>query len=161
MGTIVIGIADLNVVKAPDKISTLGLGSCCGVVLFDKMNKIGGMVHVMLPTATKATDSSNKAKFADSGILLLLDRMQKAGARRVGMTAKLAGGAHMFGAANMQSELLKIGERNVQVCKEMLSKLRIPILAEDVLGTHGRTITFDPANGLLHIKTVGMGEKDI
>lgn len=162
MSTIVIGIADLNVVKAPDKITTLGLGSCCGVALYDKANKICGMVHVMLPSAAKATDNANKAKFADSGILLLLERMQQAGARRMGLTAKLAGGASMFAAnGTMQSDLLRVGERNVQVCKEMLGKLRIPILAEDVLGTHGRTVTFDPATGLLHIKTVGMGEKDI
>ncbi|MEA5058860.1 MAG: chemotaxis protein CheD [Candidatus Pelethousia sp.] len=161
MSTILIGIAELNVVKAPDKISTLGLGSCCGVTLYDKTNKIGGMVHVMLPTATAVSDSSNKAKFADSGILLLLERVQRAGAMRAGLTAKLAGGAHMFASTSMQNNLLKVGERNVKVCREMLGKLRIPILSEDVLGTYGRTITFDPATGMLHIKTVGMGEKSI
>ena len=106
-------------------------------------------------------ENVNKAKFADTGILLLLDKMQRSGARRAGLTAKLAGGAHMFGGATMNNDLLKVGERNVQVCREMLQKLGIPILAQDVLGTHGRTITFDPATGLLHIKTVGMGEKDI
>lgn len=161
MSTILIGIAELDVVKAPDKISTLGLGSCCGVTLYDKANKICGMVHVMLPSATAVSDSSNKAKFADSGILLLLERVQRAGAARAGLTAKLAGGAHMFASTSMQNNLLKVGERNVQVCREMLSKLRIPVLAEDVLGTYGRSVTFDPATGMLHIKTVGMGEKDI
>jgi len=161
MSTTVIGIAQLGVVKAPNKITTLGLGSCCGVVLYDRVNKIGGMVHVMLPTATAATDSPNKAKFADSGVLLLLDRMLSFGARRMGMTAKLAGGAHMFAAATMQNDVLKVGERNVQVCRDMLRKLNIPIMAEDVLGTYGRTIVFDPATGQLLIKTVGKGEKTI
>ncbi len=162
MSTVVIGIGDLNVVRVPDRIATLGLGSCCGVTLYDKTNKICGMVHVMLPRATAAMgENVNKAKFADTGILLLLDKMQRSGARRAGLTAKLAGGAHMFGSATMNNDLLKVGERNVQVCREMLQKLGIPILAQDVLGTHGRTITFDPATGLLHIKTVGMGEKDI
>lgn len=161
MNTVLIGIAELNVVKAPDKISTLGLGSCCGVTLYDKTTKICGMVHVMLPSATAVSDSSNKAKFADSGILLLLDRLQRAGAARPGITAKMAGGANMFASTTIQNNLLKVGERNVQACREMLSKLRIPILAEDVLGTYGRTITFDPATGMLNIKTVGMGEKSI
>lgn len=161
MSTILIGIAELNVIKAPDKISTLGLGSCCGVTLYDKGTKVCGMVHVMLPAATSISDNSNKAKFADTGILLLLERVQKAGANRAGITAKLAGGAHMFASTNMQNNLLKVGERNVQVCREMLAKLRIPILAEDVLGTYGRTITFDPETGMLHVKTVGMGERFI
>ncbi len=161
MNTILIGIAEMNIVKAPDKISTLGLGSCCGVTLYDKRSKICGMVHVMLPSAVAVSDNSNKAKFADSGILLLLDHVQKAGAGRVGLVAKLAGGAHMFASTSMQSNLLKIGERNVQVCREMLGKLHIPVVAEDVLGTYGRSITFDPATGMLRIKTVGMGEKHI
>jgi len=161
MKSTVIGIGDLNVVKAPQTITTLGLGSCCGVVIYDKINKIGGMVHVMLPTATKATDTGNKAKFADTGIEMLLERVLKAGARRTALAAKMAGGAHMFGNASMQSELLKIGERNVKVCHETLQRLHIPIMAEDVLGTTGRTITFDPGTCVLHIKAVGKGEKDI
>lgn len=162
MKTVVIGIGGYDVVRTPDKITTLGLGSCCGVTLYDKTNKVGGMIHIMLPRATAATaDSTNKAKFADTGILLLLDKMLRSGARRQGLTAKLAGGAHMFSSMTMNSDTLKVGERNVLVCREMLQKLNIPILAQDVLGTHGRTITFDPATGLLHIKTVGVGEKDI
>lgn len=161
MKTKIIGIAELDIVKAPDKISTLGLGSCCGVVLYDKINKVAGMVHVMLPSAAGASDSSNKAKFADTGIILLLERMNRAGANRSVITAKLAGGAHMFAHSVMQSDLLKVGERNVNVCRDMLQKLRIPLVAQDVLGTHGRTITFDPATGMLHVKSVGKGEKTI
>lgn len=159
--TKIIGIAELDVVRVPDKIQTLGLGSCCGVVLYDRVSKIAGMVHIMLPTASSAQDAKNKAKFADTGILLLLDQMQRSGAKRAVITAKLAGGAHMFASNNMVSDLLKVGERNVNVCHEMLAKLRIPILAEDVLGTYGRTITFDPDTGMLHIKTVGAGVKYI
>ena len=30
-----VGMADLNVCKAPDVITTLGLGSCIGLVLYD------------------------------------------------------------------------------------------------------------------------------
>ncbi|MDL2218288.1 chemotaxis protein CheD, partial [Christensenellaceae bacterium OttesenSCG-928-M15] len=111
--------------------------------------------------AVGAGDNSNKAKFADTGILLLLERMNRAGANRAVLTAKLAGGAHMFAHSIMSSDLLKVGERNVKVCKEVLQKLHIPLLAEDVLGTYGRTITFDPATGRLHVKSVGRGEKEI
>ncbi|MDL2258485.1 chemotaxis protein CheD [Eubacteriales bacterium OttesenSCG-928-K08] len=161
MKTTIIGIAEWSIVRAPDKISTLGLGSCCGVVLYDSLFKIAGMVHVMLPTASAAKVLTNPAKYADTGVELLLEQMLKEGARKSAIAAKLAGGAHMFAHANMQSDLLKVGERNVQVCHEALRKARIPLVSEDVLGTHGRTITFDPATGSLHIRTVGLGEKDI
>ena len=48
-----VGMADLNVCKAPDVITTLGLGSCIGLVLYDPVTKVGGMVHYMLPDSTK------------------------------------------------------------------------------------------------------------
>lgn len=48
-----VGMADLNVCKAPDVITTLGLGSCIGLVLYDPVTKVGGMVHYMLLTVQK------------------------------------------------------------------------------------------------------------
>ena len=69
MGNIIkVGMADLNVCKAPDGLTTLGLGSCIGLTLYDPVTKIGGMVHYMLPDSTKVSNNSNKAKFADTGI---------------------------------------------------------------------------------------------
>ena len=161
MSTKIIGIGEMDVVRAPEMISTLGLGSCCGVVLYDPTTKVAGMVHVLLPTAVGSRDTSNKAKFADMGVIMLLDRVMSSGARRATLTAKLAGGAHMFASTTMQSDLLKVGERNVAYCKDTLVKLRIPLMAEDTLGTYGRTIVFDPSNGKLQIRTVGKGEKFI
>ena len=153
----------MNIVRAPDKISTIGLGSCCGVVLFERRTKIAGMVHVLLPKSANSSDTSNKAKFADTGIVLLYQKMCAAmSPLKPSLVAKLAGGAHMFGNANiMKNDLLNVGARNVQACKETLAALRIPIIAEDTLGTYGRTIVFDPATEKLLIKTAGQGEKTI
>ena len=75
MGNIIkVGMADLNVCKAPDGLTTLGLGSCIGLTLYDPVTKIGGMVHYMLPDSTKVSNNSNKAKFADTGIEELLKK---------------------------------------------------------------------------------------
>ena len=53
MGNIVkVGMADLRIAKAPDVLTTLGLGSCIGLTLYDPVLKIGGMVHYMLPDST-------------------------------------------------------------------------------------------------------------
>ena len=50
MGTMIkVGMADLNVCLPPDSITTLGLGSCVGIVLYDPAKKVSGMAHVMLP----------------------------------------------------------------------------------------------------------------
>lgn len=50
-----VGMADYKLCAPPDKISTLGLGSCMGVVIYDTKTKLCGMAHIMLPDSTKIT----------------------------------------------------------------------------------------------------------
>lgn len=161
MGNMIkVGMADYNVCKSPDAITTLGLGSCVGIVLYDSRTKIAGMVHVMLPDSTKVKNNVNKAKFADTGIDLLISEMVKAGAGRLGLTAKIAGGAQMF-AFSSNNEALRVGERNVEATKKKLSQLGIRILAEDTGLNYGRTIEFYPEHGGLLIKAIGKEQKMI
>ncbi len=155
-----VGMADMNTCTSPDAITTLGLGSCVGIVLYDPAKKIAGMVHVMLPDSTKIIHNENKAKFADTGITALLDKMIQQGAVRSRITAKIAGGAQMFGVKNA-SDLLRVGEKNVEATKLQLQKLKIPILAEDTGANYGRTIEFYPETGELLVKSVGKEIKRI
>ena len=106
-----VGMADLNVCKAPDVITTLGLGSCIGLVFYDPVSKVGGMVHYMLPDSTKVRNNSNIAKFADTGIDELLRRVIAAGANKGRLIAKIAGGARMFEVSGL-SDVGNIGARN-------------------------------------------------
>ena len=159
MGMIVVGMADLKVAKDPDNLTTLGLGSCIGITLYDRAKKIGGLAHVMLPTY-KGFEGQNIAKFADSAIIELVNQITRIGASRNSLVAKIAGGAHMFGHSQ-NSDIMKIGERNAKASIAILSQLRIPIQANDTGGTHGRTIELYMDTGALKIKTVGLGEKFI
>ena len=144
MGKMVkVGMADLNICLPPDCITTLGLGSCVGVVVYDPVRKISGMVHIMLPDSTKIKNNENMAKFADTGIDELIKYLIKAGASRASLVSKIAGGAQMF-AFNSNNDMLRIGDRNVEAVKEKLKRLRIPILAEDTGLNYGRTIEFNP-----------------
>jgi len=159
MGMIVVGMADLKVAKNPDILTTLGLGSCVGITLFDRIQKIGGLAHVMLPTY-KGFEGQNVAKFADSAIIELLNQITRIGASRGSLVAKIAGGAHMFGLTQ-NTDMMKIGERNTAASLAILAQLRIPVQANDTGGSHGRTIELSTDNGALKIKTVGKGEKFI
>lgn len=158
--TIKVGMADLNVVKAPHFLTTLGLGSCVGITLYDKVNKIGGLVHIMLPSSLEIKNNSNEAKFVDTGIEKLINMMIKIGANRNNLVAKIAGGSQMF-SFNSNSNILKIGERNVIATKEKLKDINIKIISEDTGGNFGRTIVFDSTDGSLYIRTIGHGEKTI
>ena len=159
MGMIVVGMADLKVAKNPDILTTLGLGSCVGITLYDRIKKIGGLAHVMLPTY-KGFEGQNVAKFADSAIIELLNQISRIGASRSSLVAKIAGGAHMFGLSQ-NTDMMKIGERNAAASLAILAQLRIPVQANDTGGSHGRTIELDTDTGALKIKTVGKGEKFI
>lgn len=152
--TIKVGMADLNLCLPPDMITTLGLGSCVGIVLYDTRTKISGMVHVMLPDSTKINNNSNLAKFADTGIRELLRQLQAKGASKATIVAKIAGGAQMF-AFNANNDMLRVGQRNIESTKEHLAKLGIRIIASDVGENFGRTIEFYPETGVLLIKAVG------
>ena len=78
-----VGMADLQLCKSPGVLTTLGLGSCVGVALYDPVNKIGGLLHCMLPDSTQFKNNSNTAKYADSGIDELVSKMVSLGANRL------------------------------------------------------------------------------
>jgi len=155
-----VGMADLNVCKAPDALTTLGLGSCVGICLYDSAAKIAGMAHVMLPDSTQIRNNDNIAKFADTGIQETLNRVLKLGASKSRLTAKIAGGAQMF-AFGSNNDMLRVGDRNVAAVKAMLKKLGIPLVAEDTGLNYGRTIVFYPENGNLVITAVGKDTKTL
>lgn len=161
-GTVRVGMADYKICHSPQKISTLGLGSCLGVILYDKSSKTCGMAHVMLPDSTRIpTQQNNRFKFMDTCLQDMYDELtQKNGIPSGKLIAKIAGGAKMF-AHRSNNSMLNVGEQNIVKAKEMLKGWKIPILAEDTGNEYGRTITFDPSNGELHIKTVGVGESVI
>ncbi|QUG41107.1 chemotaxis protein CheD [Psychrobacillus sp. INOP01] len=156
-----VGIADMNIAKAPDKIRTSGLGSCVGVVLYDERSTTVGMVHVMLPDSSLGrTETINIAKFADTGITAMVEQLKIEGIQSYKLKAKIAGGAQMFQFSSTR-DTMRIGPRNVEAVKEYLKKYSIPILAEDTGGNSGRTIEFDPTTKLLNIRTVNQGVRNI
>ena len=157
---ITVGMADLKVCRAPDNLTTLGLGSCVGVALYDPATMVSGMLHCMLPDSTGITNQQNIAKFADTGLDELVKQMMSIGAMRSRLVAKIAGGAQMF-AFSSGNDMMRVGDRNVEAVKAKLMQMRIRILAEDTGKNYGRTIEFYSETGKLLIKSVGKEKKYI
>ena len=157
--TVTVGISDMNVVKAPDVLVTFALGSCVGICLYDPAVKIAGLSHIMLPSSAQMSNitSSQPMKFADTATVMLVKKMEQAGANRMRMKAKIAGGAQMF-AAMSTSAIANIGDRNVLAVKAALAQLHIPIVAEDCGKNYGRTQYFLANDGVMIIKSVSKGE---
>jgi len=157
---IVVGMADLKVVRYPENLSTLGLGSCVGIALYDNTNKVAGLAHAMLPDSTLIRNNSNVAKFVDTAVEAVVTQMKALGAKQIYIKAKVAGGAQMF-AFNSTNESMRIGDRNVESTIKVLKNWNIPIIAKDVGLNYGRTIELYAEDGKLLIKTIGHGIKTI
>ncbi len=156
-----VSMADLNVIRGQGLIRTTGLGSCVGVTLFDPMLKVAGLAHVMLPSSEIAREGAlNIAKYADTAVPELVRKLLALGAMQSRLVAKMAGGSQMFTFAGT-GDSMRIGPRNVESCKTMLLQLGIPLLAEDTGGNYGRTIELDCETGILFIRSVQMGIKEL
>ncbi len=155
-----VGMADYKVGRAPASLISYGLGSCVGVTLYDSSMKVGGLLHIMLPDSTQARSNENPAKFADTGIPLMLKEIIALGAVRSRVVAKIAGGSQMFKFANA-TDIMRVGERNSQAVKVVLKDLNIRIIADDTGGNYGRTVELHLDTGVYRIKTIDKGEKEI
>lgn len=156
-----VGMADLNVVQHSGIIRTVGLGSCVGLTMYDPQLKLAGMAHVMLPSSDIAREGQlNVAKYADTALPALLAKLLELGASPSRIVAKMAGGSQMFAFAGA-GDTMRIGPRNVESCKAKLAELRIPLIAEDTGGNYGRTIEMDAGTGILLIRSVQTGVKEM
>lgn len=154
-------IADWAVQKGRGALITIGLGSCVGIVLYDLQNKAGGLAHILLHNSRDFPNKSkpfNPAKYVDTAIPLLVEELEKIGGRRSRLQAKIAGGSQLF---KNQKAGESVGEKNIRMARQVLRKLDIPIIGEDVGGGHGRTVHFFVETGKMIVSTVGKGEKEI
>ncbi|MFP4660980.1 MAG: chemotaxis protein CheD [Halanaerobiales bacterium] len=147
-------MAEYSVARSPEVLITIGLGSCIGVALYDRTRKIGGLVHIMLPENRKGM---KPAKYADTGIPFLIEKMVEAGAYRRNLKAKIAGGAHMFSSAGDLN--IQVGKRNIEAVYRILEELNIEIIGEDLGEDYGRTMEFYTEDGNVIIRSYKKGRK--
>jgi len=160
-GTIVVKVADLQVAVGEDEeLVTLGLGSCVAICLHDPAAKVAGMAHILLPNKSLSRETSNPAKFPQSAIPHLLERMVSRGADRKRLTAKLIGGASMFGNLT-PTGAAQMGERNVVASRQVLAELGLIVTAEATGGTVGRSVRMQAKDGLLMVRTLRSGEEPV
>ncbi|MCD6379072.1 chemotaxis protein CheD [bacterium] len=145
-------MAEYRTGKAPMKMMTMALGSCVGIVLYDKETKIGALAHVMHPSWRNVRNNSNRGKFVDTAIELMISTLSDSGADAERLTAKIFGGARMFDHIVGNRGIVQIGSANITAARNELARLDIPIIVERVGGNKGRTIIFDLSNGSVNVR---------
>lgn len=154
---IILETGSIRVSNGSANILTKSLGSCVAISIYDEIQKIGGMIHYILP---ENPGGKKKEKYADTGIRFLLEEVLKSNAKVENLGAKMVGGAIMF-EEFMGDVENSIGKRNVIKGKEVLNDLGIKLLSEDTGGDYGRSVKFQLSDGKIHITSYKTGAKII
>ena len=123
------------------------LGSCIAVCLYDKIRKVSAMNHYLLPLWNG--NGIQSPRFGNLSIPIMIDKMIADGSNIRYLEAKLFGGAQ---GIDTKLEAFMIGKKNIIVAKEILSEYRIPIVAEDTAGAHGRKIVMNSVSGKIKMR---------
>jgi len=149
-----VGISDLKVSDDPGAaLITHALGSCLAVIVHDRVRKMGGMIHFMLPAASTAPKKAEAtpAMFADTGVPLLFRQMYELGSDKESLVVKVAGGARLYNVGGM----FDIGRRNYTMLRKIFWKNAITIAAEDVGGNRSRTVSLLVDSGRVLVRSYG------
>jgi len=154
----VVGVSDLKVSANPEEtIITYALGSCLGIAIYDRKNRIGGLLHVMLPLskADKEKASKKPEMYVDTGVTKLLNLCYDLGAEKEQMVISVAGGASM--KQTDREDYFKIGKRNFTILRKLLWKNGFMIDKKDVGGNRSRTMTLRVLDGLVTVNKKPIG----
>jgi chemotaxis protein CheD len=151
---VTVGMGQAIFATEPSRLTTI-LGSCVAVTLYSTRRRVGMMSHIVLPKSRNG--SENPAKYADTAIPHMLSALRCEGVGPKDLTAKLVGGASMFGTGQISG----IGENNVQAAIQALGDAGIGVAASDAGGTAGRRVTFDLATGTITVACVGRPARTI
>ena len=149
----VVVVGDMKVGKRGDMLVTHALGSCLGLMVYDPVVRVGGLLHAMLPLSkiNPQKAEANPFMFVDTGVPFLFKEIYSLGGEKRRLVVKAAGCGKPLGGA----EMFNIGERNYTILKKLLWKNKVLLESEDVGGTISRTVNFDVSTGKTTISTGG------
>ena len=161
MTNINVGMSEVQISKTPGTVLVApGLGSCIALAMYDPINKIAGMAHVVLPDSSITRGDIIPCKYADTAVPELLNMMIQAGAKKHSLIIKAAGGAQMFNI-EQGSNILNIGLRNIIAIKAALSKEGLNATSVDTGGNRGRTVRLEVTTGSVFVKIIGQQELEL
>lgn len=155
---VVVGVGGLDVATYPDTLLTRALGSCVGLTMWDPVTRSGGMAHIMLPDAGPGRGDREPTRAATFAVPVLVRRLTGMGCDARRLEVKIAGGAAMFPSDPVHEG---IGSRNLTEVMRQLALLDLTPKAEDVGGSHARTIELMLGDGALVVRSYVFGLRTI
>ncbi|MGQ0538084.1 MAG: chemotaxis protein CheD [Gemmatimonadaceae bacterium] len=158
-----VGVAQCAALRDSGSLVSYGLGSCVAIILYDATTRTAGIAHVLLPDASYSRDQSKPGKFPHTAVPQLVAEMRRLGAgggKSGRLTARLVGGASMFGSL-LTLAGVNLGERNVGAARAALAAAGIAIVGEDVGGDFGRSVAIDVADGRVTVQSMREGTRGL
>jgi chemotaxis protein CheD len=148
-----IGIGELYAASEPTIISTI-LGSCVAVCLDDRVSRVGGMNHILLPGDADLKRFNDSARYGINAMELLVNRMLTTGADRHKLRAKVFGGGHILSTPG-EEDLFNPGRDNARFVFDFLETEKIPVDGYNVGGSFGRKVYLNTSTGDVFLKKIG------
>ena len=154
---LLLGVGDYGATAANGGvIKTMALGSCIALMILDRGTRCVGMDHIALPESSVSPDRARQLPgyFADTGIPALMEQMRRISgsfSKPSNLIVKIAGGANVADPNNT----FNIGKRNVLAAKKILWQFGLGPMAEDVGGSHSRTVTLYRDTGRIILSCPG------
>lgn len=127
------------------------LGSCVAVCLWDPEIQLGGINHYMLPTWNGTGLAT--PRYGNIAILKLIEAMEKIGASRNRLRAKIFGGAVVLNT-HTENSTMRVGERNIETALSVLKDLSIPIVSQCVGGISGYKLIYQTYSGKVLLRRI-------
>jgi len=134
------------------------LGSCVCACIRDRVSKVGGMNHFMLPESgqDKNNPMGESARYGVYAMEILINQLLKMGAKRSNLEAKVFGGGSVLRGFTINN----VGERNADFVLQFLKTEKIPVLAQDLLDIYPRKVYYFPESGLVRVKKLRQVHND-
>jgi len=171
---IIVNMGEGTVRRAPAVITSVGLGSCVVLMLYDPGSRIGGLAHILLPSSPVQSSCEygqcyrdNEEKqwgkmiahpdkppylYADTALKALFKEMTCMGALSSNIYAMITGGARMF--SDGEPTVNGMGARNIMSIKNLLKREKISVIGEDTGGSQGRSVDFHIDSGRVVVRTI-------
>jgi chemotaxis protein CheD len=140
----------------PDKPTAISavVGSGVAVCVYDKKKKIGGMNLYKLPSNQKDQDAF--PIYGNIATRALVAMLISRGSKRRHLQSQIFGGAF-----NADISHRDIGKENIAMARQVLNRMGINIISEDVGGALGRKVVFNTlTSDVAILKTEGLRTSD-
>lgn len=131
------------------------IGSCVVITAYDSKEKMGAMVHIMVPGKAPEGNKYKKTRYAENGIEKMIMMMNQFGTITKNLDVCFVGGANV-----LKRKADTIGLDNINSVTGLLKKKEIKIRAKSVGGTERRSVSLDLEYGNIYC-SVGDGKEKL